>query len=300
MRNKWFSVLVLTLPLFSCGSSSGGPHLPPPASTAGATVPAIGHVVVVVEENHPYEGVIGNSSAPYLNSLATNYSLATQYFADTHPSIGNYFMLTTGQIVTNDDSFTGTVNVDNLSRVLTAAGKTWKSYAESLPSVGYTGGDSGPYLKRHNPFSYFTDVVSSSTQSQNLVPFSQFSQDIAANALPSFSFVIPNANDDAHDGSLAAADSWLQTNVAPLLASPQFQQDGLLIVVFDESDTFDLANGGGHVAAVLVGTKVKLGYRSATFFQHESTLRLILEALGVNSFPGKAATAPSMAEFFQQ
>jgi phospholipase C len=299
MRNKWFSVLVLTLPLFSCGSLSGGPHLPPPASTAGATIPAIGHVVVVVEENHPYDGVILNSSAPYLNSLATKYSLATQYFADTHPSIGNYFMLTTGQIVTNDDTFTGTVNVDNLSRRLMAAGKTWKSYAESLPSVGYTGGDSGPYLKRHNPFSYFTDVVNSSTQSQNLVPFSQFSQDLAANTLPSFSFIIPNANNDAHDGSLAAADSWLQTNIAPLLASPQFQQDGLLIVVFDESDTIDLTNGGGHVAAVLVGTKVKQGYRSATFFQHESTLNLILQAMGINSFPGKAATAPSMVEFFQ-
>jgi phosphatidylinositol-3-phosphatase len=300
MKNKWFSVLVLTLPLISCGALSGGAHLPPPASAASATIPAIGHVVVVMEENHPYDGVISNSSAPYLNSLAAKYSLATQYFADTHPSIGNYFMLTTGQIVTNDDTFTGTVNVDNLARRLIAAGKTWKSYAESLPSVGYTGGDSGPYLKRHNPLSYFTDVVGSSTQSQNLVPFTQFSQDIAASTLPNFSFVIPNANNDAHDGSLAVADSWLQTNIAPLLASPQFQQDGLLIVVFDESDTLDFANGGGHVAAVLVGTKVMQTYRSATFFQHESTLNLIFQALGLSSSPGKAATAPSMAEFFQQ
>jgi len=45
---------------------------------------------------------------PYLNSLASQYDLATQYFANTHPSIGDYFMLTTGQLVTNDDGFAGT------------------------------------------------------------------------------------------------------------------------------------------------------------------------------------------------
>ena len=73
-------------------------------------------------------------------------------------------MLTTGQLVTNDDGFAGTVGVDNIIRELITAGKTWKSYAESLPSIGYTGGDVYPYAKRHNPFSYFTDVVNSSTQ----------------------------------------------------------------------------------------------------------------------------------------
>src|SRR5437660_3080429 len=98
---------------------------------------------------------------PYLNSLASKYGLATQYFANTHPSIGNYFMLTTGQIITNDDGFSGTVSADNMVRHFLSAGKTWKSYAESLPSVGYSGGDAYPYVKRHNPFSYFTDVVSS-------------------------------------------------------------------------------------------------------------------------------------------
>jgi phosphatidylinositol-3-phosphatase len=98
---------------------------------------------------------------PYLNSLATQYRLATRYFANTHPSIGNYFMLTTGQIVTNDDSFTGTVDVDNIVRELLASGKTWKSYAESR-------NDPILYAKWHDPLSYFSDVVNSSTQMQNL------------------------------------------------------------------------------------------------------------------------------------
>ena len=73
---------------------------------------------------------------PYFNSLASQNVLFTQYYANTHPSIGNYFMITTGQIITNNDSFTGTVTQDNIVRHMLTAGKTWKSYAESLPSVG--------------------------------------------------------------------------------------------------------------------------------------------------------------------
>ncbi len=60
-----------------------------------------GHVFIVLEENTNYASVIGSSSMPYLNGLAQQYGLATQYYANTHPSIGNYFWLSTGQVVTN-------------------------------------------------------------------------------------------------------------------------------------------------------------------------------------------------------
>src|SRR5947209_3861882 len=128
------------------------------------TVPNSNHVFIVMEENHSYSSVIGNSSMPYLNSLASHYGLATQYYGNTHPSIGNYFMLTTGQTITNNDSFSGTVSGDNVVAHLLTAGKTWKSYAEGLPYTGYTGGNAGSYLKRHNPFAYLSNVVKSSVQ----------------------------------------------------------------------------------------------------------------------------------------
>src|ERR1700730_7303128 len=102
---------------------------------------AFNHVVVVIEENHDYNEVIGNPSAPIFNALANYYGVATQYYANTHPSIGNYFMLTTGQILTNDDTQTPDsfpVSVDNVVRELLAAGKTWKSYTADLPASGYT------------------------------------------------------------------------------------------------------------------------------------------------------------------
>src|SRR2546430_12411858 len=96
---------------------------------------------------------------PYLNRLAEEYGLATQYYANPHPSIGNYFMLTVGDTVTNKDDFSGLVTDDTIVRQLLAAGKTWKSYAEDLPSIGYTGDGPGLYARRHNPLSYLSDVV---------------------------------------------------------------------------------------------------------------------------------------------
>ena len=101
-------ILILVATMGCSLSSAGGPRPPAPPASSGS-VPQFGHVVMVLEENHSYSEVVGNSAMPYLNSLAAQYGLATQYFANTHPSIGNYFMLTTGQLVTNDDAFTGTL-----------------------------------------------------------------------------------------------------------------------------------------------------------------------------------------------
>ena len=282
-------------------SSASSPRPPNGPIPTSGVVPVFGHIFVVAEENHSYSEVIGNSQMPYLNSLTTQYGLATQYYANAHPSIGNYFMLTTGQLITNDDSFGGTVSVDNVVRQLITAGKTWKSYAESIPHPGYTGGDSYPYAKRHNPFAYITDVVNSSTEVNNLQSLTQFNQDLANAQLPNFSFLSPNLLDDAHDGTLQMADQWLQTYMAPVISSPTFQKDGLLIILFDEADTNDSTNGGGHVATVIISPKAKQGYQSTTLYQHQSTLRLILQGLGVPNvanYPGAASTAPAMGEFF--
>jgi acid phosphatase len=260
-------------------------------------VPQAGHVFIVTEENTDYASVIGSASMPYLNSLAQQYGLATQYYANTHPSIGNYFMLGTGQIITNNDSYSTIVTVDNVVRRLLSAGKTWKSYAEDLPSVGYTGADVGGYARKHNTFALLSDVANDSIQRRNLVPFTQFATDLANGTLPQFSNIVPNLCNDAHDCSLATADAWLQTHIAPLLSSATFQQDGLLIITFDESGS-DNTNGGGRVAWLVVSPKAKRGYQSTTLYQHQGTLRLTLEALGISVFPGAAAAARAMSEFF--
>jgi len=285
--------------MLSCGSRKQATTTPTPTpGPSPSAAPTFAHVLLLLEENHSYSDVIGNSAMPYLNGLAQQYGLAAQYYANAHPSLPNYFMLTVGVTETNSDSFSGVVSDDNVVRELVKAGKSWKCYAEALPSPGYLGGDAGSYLRHHNPFTYFSDVQNDPTQAANIVPFSQFATDLANNALPQYSFIVPDMMDDAHTGTLAQADSWLQENIAPLISNANFQSSGLLIIVFDESETTDTAYGGGHIPAVIVSSQAKKGYVSQTLFQHQSTLRLTLAASGVNSFPGAAVSAPSMAEFF--
>ena len=273
-------------------------NTPPPA----AQPVRFGHVLLVVEENHDYADIIANPSIPYLNSLANQYGLATNYFANGHPSIPNYMMITTGQTLTLIDSLTPhefPVSQDNVVRQLIAAGKMWKAYAEDLPSVAYTGGDTGKYAVRHNPLAYMTDVQNDSAQAQNLVPFTQFAVDSSAANLPDYCFIVPNLCDDAHDCPLSTADTWLKANIDPVIHSAWFQKDGLLIIVFDEASNDDFTQGGGHVPAIVVSPLAKNGYKSIALYQHQSVLRLTLEGLGVTKLPGDAATAPAMWEFFR-
>jgi hypothetical protein len=294
---RLYLISALTLVCTGCAVTTA-----PPSATPSSTAP-FGHVFLLVEENANYSDVIGSSKMPYLNSLAKQYGLATQYYADTHPSIGNYFVWTTGQILTNDDSqtpLTFAVSVDNAVRELIASGNSWKQYAESIPSVGYLGDDSiccgGHFITHHTPLPYLTDAQMAS-QVVNIVPFTQFATDLTNNAMPNYSFITPNGCNDAHDCSLDVADNWLMTNIDPLIKSPQFQKNGLLVISFDEAGN-DNINGGGRVAAVIISPFAKSGYQSTTFYQHESVLRLMLEGLGVKTLPGAAATAPKMWEFF--
>jgi phosphatidylinositol-3-phosphatase len=299
-------VVALTLLLASCGGTGAGNAVS--SGSGGGTVPALNNVVVVVLENQDYTSIIGNPNMPFLNGLANSNSLATQYFANTHPSIGNYFMLTTGETVTNDDAFSGTVSADNIARELTNSGKSWRVYAESLPSNGYTGGDVYPYLKHHNPFAYFTDVIGT-PQAQNILSFNQFNSDVVSAGLPNFALVVPNAQNDMHDcpagfatctlaDKAANTDAWLQTNLSPLINNSTFKANGVLVITFDES-AGDNTNGGGRVATILLGAHVKQQFSSTTTYQHQSMLRLALESLGVSTLPGASANAPGMSEFFQ-
>src|SRR5437667_11136190 len=113
------------------------------------------------------------------------------------------------KILTALGNYSSGVSDGNVVRRLLAAHKTWKSYAEDLPSVGYTGGDVGNYARKHNVFALLSDVANDPAQTNRLVPFTQFATDLANGTLPTFSHIVPNLCNDAHDCGLALADSWL-------------------------------------------------------------------------------------------
>src|SRR5260370_2944101 len=103
---------------------------------------------------------------------------------------------------------------------------------------------------------------------------------------------------EAQTGTLAQADSWLQSNIAPLIASPAFQTSGLLIITFDEGDQTDMAHGGGQVATPIIISNAKKAFQSTTLYQHQTALRLTLGSSGVDTLPVIPATPPATTELF--
>jgi len=292
-----FGIFIMVLTARACiiGAPSGGQA---PVIDSNK----ISHVVIVMEENQAYSSVYPQPSLPYFNSLANTGGLATFYYGNVHPSMGNYFWLTAGQLISSSDAYdpgAGGNTSDNVVRRLLLNGKTWKEYCENRPSVGYIGNDVYPFIQHHCPLGYFSDVRGSGAQLNNLVGFPQFTTDLNANNLPSYSFIAPNQLNNAHDGSLATADAWLTTNIKPLVDNQLVMQNTILMVLFDESVSGDTVNGGGHIYWSVTGPQVNPGYQSIfNFYPQQSTLREALEALGIPFNVGGAATAPSMAEFF--
>ena len=72
----------------------------------------------------------------------------------------------------------------------------------------------------------------------------------------------------------------------------------MLIIVFDESFRADTRDGGGQVALLMISRKSKTSYQSTTFYQHESTLRTLVETTAAAALPGASTSAADMGEFF--
>jgi acid phosphatase len=63
------------------------------------------------------------------------------------------------------------------------------------------------------------------------MPFTDFPTDFTQ--LPTLSFVVPNNNNNMHDGTAAVADAWLQTNIKSY-ADWAMTHNSLLVVTWDE------------------------------------------------------------------
>jgi hypothetical protein len=248
---------------------------------AAGSVPTPDHVVVVMMENHAYSQVIGSSSAPYINSLNSGGAGLTASYAITHPSQPNYFAIFSGstQGITDDSCYTpGSSAAPNLASELAAAGKSWASYNETLPSQGSTTCSSGKYARKHNPWFKFSNVPTSTAKT-----FAQFPTDYTT--LPKVSFVTPNLCSDMHDCSVSTGDTWLKNNLGAY-ATWAKTHNSVLIVTFDEDNSLS----GNKIATVFSGQPVKAGSTSATKYTHYNVLRTI-EDMYSTSHAGNAASA---------
>jgi hypothetical protein len=140
------------------------------------------------------------------------------------------------------------------------------------------------------------------------VPYSQIAADFAGDKTANYSYVTPDTDEDAHDGTLQEADEWLEENVPAILDRPEFQPggDGILFVVWDEGTlgtdnrcSASVSQGcGGRTAALVIGPQVKHGYQSTVTYHNESVLKTVCTAMGLTTCPGAAQNAKPMADFF--
>jgi phosphatidylinositol-3-phosphatase len=225
--------------------------------------------VVLVEENHSASSIIGDPDAPFLNGLAESGASFTQSYAITHPSEPNYLALFSGSTQgVSDDACPppgSPYGAPNLASSLHAVGRTFVGYSEGLPSAGSSACSSGAYARKHNPWVDFSNVPASLN-----LPFTAFPSDYSH--LPTVSFVVPNLDDDMHDGSIQQADTWAQVHLGGYVTWAR-SHNSLLMVTWDEDDS----GSGNRIATIFSGPMVRSGSYSV-HIDHYTVLRT-LEAM---------------------
>ncbi|HEV7678674.1 MAG TPA: alkaline phosphatase family protein [Candidatus Dormibacteraeota bacterium] len=294
-------VLLLTA-LTACGGGASGGSSTPGGGTPGGTVQGTGstgpapHVMVIVMENQEYSDVIGHAgTAPYINQLAGQYGLATDYHARTHPSLPNYIDLIAGSTMSisgdcTDCSTDGDTLVDQLAK----KSIHWTAYMENMPQpcaldAYYPSSTTTEYAKKHNPFIYFDHLRTDPTACQNIVPYTQFAADLKGSDPSPFMWITPSLCDDGHNTEagcgLGGADRWLANNLPPILASSWYAQNGIVVVTWDEGSSNAACCGGAHggkVATLVISKSVKAGARLDTPVAHTGLLRTIEAIYGLD------------------
>lgn len=243
-----------------------------------------GTLFTIVLENHSYRDVVGSSSMPYLNSLISQYALATNYNSPYHPSLPNYIVMASGQTFgISDDTGHVIAGTDNLPAQFDASRVAWRGYGESMPHAGYLG-TTNDYAERHMPFGYFSYVRQDPTYlASRIVPMTPyFAQDLASGAVK-YMWLTPNICNDAHDCTLATSDNWLRTVIPQIQASPGYQRGGAIIVTFDEGE-----GGSDQIATVMISPLIRGPVRDATPYDHRSYCATVQDLLGMPRLPATA------------
>lgn len=271
--------------------------LSPTPSGAPAVVPRFSHVFTIVLENHSAVNVLGSADVPYLNQLVAQFGVAEAYQGVAHPSQPNYLALFSGSTQGVTDDAPHDLVAPTIADQLEAAGRSWRVYAENVPSGCFTGptasgksDGSGTYARKHDPAISFTSISGSPARCANIQPMSAFDP-----AGADYSFIVPNLCNDAHDCPLSTADAWLRNLVPHILDSPAWQDGGVLFITFDEADGQDRA--ANRVVTLVIAPSVVAGTRSSVPHTHYSLLRTVQDGLGLDCL-ALSCQANTLGEFF--
>lgn len=141
-----------------------------------------------------------------------------------------------------------------------------------MPSAGYQGASSGGYVRKHNPLISFDSVSKNSTRLARIKKFSDFNDDLSNGSLPQWAFFTPNITNDGHNTNITYSAKWLRGWLEPLLKNDDFTNGTLVVVTFDENDTYEHIN---RVYTVLLGGAIDPSLRGTTdsmYFNHYSAI----------------------------
>lgn len=290
-------MLLLVAIVSGCGISSP-PTVPSGASepplTASSTPDAAErrqHVFLIVFENKDYADVMTPVNAPYLTSLAAQYGLASNYSAVAHPSQPNYLALFSGSTHDVRDDKVHDLDGHTIADEVSAAGLSWRLYAENVPPQCYAGATAkdgpdgqGTYARKHNPAISFRSISTDPRACQNIMSFSQFDPGAA-----NYSMIVPNLCHDMHDCSVAEGDAWLKGFLPRVLDSPAFTDGGVVFITFDEAKGHTEPN---RVSTIVLSADGPRGATSNHAYDHYSLLRTIQDLLGLPCLANSCQAEP--------
>src|SRR5712692_42446 len=301
VRKSFLSGILLVFSVLLSATASFA-QAPPPLNQ-------VKHVFIILMENQPFSNIQGNTAeAPYVNSLlgstnppvayATNYLNLTDAGSDVSPSLPNYMWLEGGDDfgISNDANPPSNVQgvrtphfTNQLDALVPAV--QWRYFAENLPG-GCPPGDSGDFVVHHVPIFYFQDYTNAGcTRTRNYTQLTSglssntsCTSNAQTNCVAQYNFITPNCLDDGHGSgcgteNIAAGDSWLSNNVPLILASNLYKTDGMILIVWDESNH---ASTGQAIGAIVISPFAKAGGTSNVQLSHGSTLKTFQEIFGIN------------------
>ena len=284
------------------------------------------HVWVIMMENTGYSHLIGNSNAPWINSAAAQFGLATSYTGVSHPSQPNYIAATSGSTngVTNDDDVT--INVANVVDQIEPSGRSWKAYMQSMSlcatKLDHACGNQ-LYERKHNPFVSYLDVQTSASRMANIVDFSQLDSDLASGSVANYVWISPDQCNDMHgrggtdpatdrcnfaneNDLIQDGDAFLSSTVGKIMASPAWGGNSAIFITWDESDfpfndvsgCCDAVPGGGHVVTLVISHSDHAARTSSVAYNHYSMLATIEQGwqIGCLAFTCDSANVTPMSD----
>jgi Phosphoesterase family len=333
--SRSFLLTLLMAAVIAIGGT-GTTHGQAANTAATPAVPHYDHVFLIVMESEGFSNIIGNPAAPNLNRLANTFGLATQYFGVSDPSEPNYVAMLGGNtfgIADDNAYYTHSLNKPSLMSQMEAANLSWKGYLQSMPYAGYRGicypvkcngvPDLDPlYASKHNGMTNFDSIQDSDAEFAKMGPLEQLNDDLAANSLPNFGYIIGDECNDMHGAPSNCVDSGnpgdLQDNrlvtmgdnfvntVVTEITGASFWNTGnnAIVVTFDEGvDTggcCDANPGTGLVATIVITNHGPRALKDPTPYNHYSLLQTFQRAFGLGclEFTCDTANVTPMAPLF--